>query len=215
MPSRYVVRSFTENCFYHVFNRGVEKRNIFQDQQDYKIFQYYLGAYLLPPHQAVQIYPKLPLRLQSKNLNQELDLVAYCLMPNHFHLLLKQTNPNAISRFMKQLTNAYTFYFNNKYKRVGGLMQGRFKAVSIDSDELLLHISRYIHLNPLVANLTKDLEDYLWSSYKDYLAEKEDGLCKKESVLGNFSSQKDYERFVLDQEDYGRKLEKIKHFILD
>ena len=116
---------------------------------------------------------------------------------------------------MKQLTNAYTFYFNNKYKRVGGLMQGRFKAVSIDSDELLLHISRYIHLNPLVANLTKDLEDYLWSSYKDYLAEKEDGLCKKESVLGNFSSQKDYERFVLDQEDYGRKLEKIKHFILD
>src|SRR4030042_4414876 len=145
MPAKNVVRDFSENSFYHIFNRGVEKRDIFLDQQDHKIFIYYLTVYLYPLPKVLEVYPKLPIRLHNKNLSQEVEILSYCLMPNHFHLLLKQNTVNGISKLLKQLTNAYTFYFNQKYKRVGGLVQGRFKAVKILNDELLLHISRYIH----------------------------------------------------------------------
>lgn len=215
MPSRYVIRTFSENSYYHVFNRGVEKRNIFEDEQDYNIFKYYLSIYLLPKEIIAQKFDKVPFRLLNKNLNDQLELLAYCLMPNHFHLLLKQLTIDAISRFMKQLTNAYTLYFNNKYDRVGGLMQGRFKAVLIDSDEQLLHVSRYIHLNPITAQLTSKLGNYFWSSYPSYTNGKNDPLVKKGTILDQFNSSKDYRRFVSDQEDYAKKLDKSKHLFIE
>ena len=201
--------------YYHVFNRGVEKRNIFEDEQDYNIFKYYLSIYLLPKEIIAQKFDKVPLRLLNKNLNDQLELLAYCLMPNHFHLLLKQLTTDAISRFMKQLTNAYTFYFNNKHDRVGGLMQGRFKAVLIDSDEQLLHVSRYIHLNPITAQLTNELGNYFWSSYPSYTNVTSDPLVKKGTILDQFNSSKDYKRFVSDQEDYAKELDKSKHLFIE
>lgn len=215
MPSRYVIRSFSENSYYHTFNRGVEKRKIFQDEQDYNIFIYYLSVYLLPIDDLFQTFPKTPTRLLNKNLSKEVELIAFCLMPNHFHLLLKQLPVDGVSRFIKQLTNAYTLYFNNKYKRVGGLMQGRFGAVPIDSDEQLLHVSRYIHLNPIVSKLVGDLDDYRWSSYHSYISKNKDLLINNSDVLNHFSSTKDYERFVLDQEDYAKELDTIKHLLID
>lgn len=133
MPSKYVVRNFSENSYYHVFNRGVEKRNIFLDEKDYRFFETYLSIYLNPLKRVLEKYPDLPLRLHNKNLSKEVKLMAYCLMPNHFHLLLKQKTKDGISKLLKQITNAYTLYFNQKNKRVGGLMQGRFKAAQISS----------------------------------------------------------------------------------
>ena len=118
---------------------------------------------------------------------------------------------------MKQLINAYTLYYNKKYKRLGSLLQGRFKAVSVVSDDLLLHISRYIHLNPLIANLVKNLEDYSWSSYPEYLNNQTQDrfLCKKEIILAHFPNKESYKQFVLDQENYSRELDKIKNLLID
>lgn len=217
MPSPFIVRSFAENHCYHVFNRGVEKRIIFEDEQDYRMFRYYLSVYLLPTDTLVKFYPKTPLRLFSKNLCEEIDLIAYCLIPNHFHLLLKQRSIFAISRFMKQLINGYTSYFNQKYKRVGGLLQGRFKAALVNSDDLLLHVSRYIHLNPLIADLVKDLNRYPWSSFLEYVTDLDQDkvLCKKEIILSQFPNKESYKRFVLDQEGYARQLDKIKSLLID
>lgn len=215
MPSRYVIRNFSENKIYHVFNRGVEKRKIFMDEQDYNMFSYYLFIYVAPLEKILQKYPLLPLRLQGKNLSGEIEITSYCLMPNHFHLLLKQNNKDSISKFIKQLTNAYTLYFNQKYKRVGGLMQGRFKAVDIDKDDLLIHVSRYIHLNPVTAGLTKDIKNYKWSSLNDYLDNLDNYILNKNIILSYFSSPKDYRNFVLDQVGYAKNLEAIEHLLLD
>ena len=114
MPSKYVVRNFTEDSYYHVFNRGVEKRDIFLDDEDYTTLQSYLFKYLQPIEKVAEKYPDTPTRLYGKNLSEEVELVAYCLMPNHFHLLLKQNTKDGISKLLKQLTNAYTLYFNQK-----------------------------------------------------------------------------------------------------
>lgn len=215
MPSHFVVREFAENNYYHIFNRGYEKRKIFEDKSDYKIFCYYLFIYLNPLETVLKLYPDLPPRLQGKNLSNELNLLCYCLMPNHFHLLLEQKTKNGISKFMKQLINAYTYYFNSKYKKSGALLQGRFKAVRILTDELLLHISRYIHLNPKIAGLVQNLNNYEWSSYNSYINRSDDNLSKSGFILNYFSDAKSYEKFVADQFAYGKELDKIKHLTID
>lgn len=116
---------------------------------------------------------------------------------------------------MQHLINSYVHYVNTKYKRVGPLLQGRFRNVLIESDEQLMHVSRYIHLNPLVSNLTSDLKKYAWSSYPSFVGIGKDELCDGDLVTNYYKTREDYEKFVLDQEDYARELERIKHFILD
>lgn len=213
MPSKYVVRNFSENSYYHIYNRGVEKRLIFQDPLDYQIFIYYLFIYAVPLDKVLLEYPELPIRFYSKNLSLEVEVIAYCLMPNHFHLLVRQSTKNGVSKLLKQLTNAYTTYFNNKNQRVGGLFQGTFKAVEIDQLELLLHISRYIHLNPIVANLTSDYRHYKWSSLADYLDNK--NWCSTEVIFSAFKTTEDYLTFISDNLDYARSLANTKHLQID
>ncbi len=215
MPSRYRVREFAENEYYHVFNKGLQKEKIFLDKQDREILLYYLRVYLVNPDKIQAKYPRLPLRLQAKNLNSQITLIAYCLMPNHFHFLLKQTTKDAISKLMRQIINAYTLYFNKKYTRTGPLFEGRYKAVRIPSDNLLLHIARYIHLNPVVANLVDNPENFAWSSHKDYIMKANSDLISSNPILGHFKSLKTYQQFINDQITYGKELEKIKHLILD
>ena len=215
MPSRYVIRNFIDDGYYHVYNRGVEKRVIFLDEQDYNMLLYYLFIYLMPPKEIIKKYPNLPFRLQGKNLHGQIELIAYCFMPNHFHFLIKQRNKTSISKFIKQLTNAYTLYFNQKYKRVGALMQGRFKAVGIDNYDLLLHVSRYIHLNPVVSGLIVKPSDYEYSSYKDFTGEKGKIYCYTEEILGENMSSRSYQSFVIDQIGFAKELELIKHLVIE
>lgn len=215
VPSKYLVRNFEEHSYYHIFNRGVEKRKIFLDTKDFKIFIYYLFVYLKSLKDVLNIYPSLPLRLQSKNLASEVTLISYCLMTNHFHLLLKQTTKDGVSRLMKQITNAYTEYFNKKYARVGSLLQGPFKAVKITTDEQLIHLTRYIHLNPLIGSIVNNLEDYPWSSYKSFITGKEADLCDKQIILHRFNSTSDYEKFVLDQANYTKGLQKLEGLTIE
>lgn len=217
MPSHFIVRRFHENGYYHIFNRGVEKRIIFLDKQDYQMFIYYLFIYLSPLEKVLISFPALPIRLYNKNLYSQVKLTSYCLMPNHFHLLLFQNTTDGISKLIKQVTNGYTLYFNERYKRVGGLVQGRFKAVEVENDEQLIHLSRYIHLNPLIAGLTDDLLQYPWSNYYNFVNLMKGGrsFFDAQPIIDLLGSSKHYKGFVEDQVAYARELDKIKHIILD
>lgn len=187
---------------------------IFLSAHDFKRFlrtiQYYILEGPKPKFSAFT-----PLTFILNQSNKIIELNAYCLMPNHFHFLIKQLRDEGITEFVSKLSNSYTKYFNTKYNRVGPLLQGEFQTVHIESNEQLLHVNRYIHLNPSVNLITKSLDDYLWSSYHEYTNERDNGFCIKEVVLEQFPSKKAYKEFVHDQEDYGRVLESIKHKLID
>jgi len=212
MPSRAI--PFINTEYYHVFNRGVAQMPIFHDKADYKRFMRTMLYYAVEgPKPRFSLFSPLgtPLDINKKLV----EIICFSLMPNHFHILLQQKRDRGITEFVSKLSNSYTKYFNTKNKRSGPLFQGEFKAVHIETDEQLLHLSRYIHLNPLVSFITKNLETYSWSSYKEYLGITDAATCFKEIILNQFKSLRDYKQFVLDQGDYGKKLEMIKHQTLE
>jgi len=202
--------------YYHIFNRGVNKNDIFFSDKDYKRFMATAIHYNYFTHKfpSVSSYDPVSSKLE-KMPKPKVKILAYCLMPNHFHFLIYQLEESGITWFMQHLINSYVHYANIRHNRVGPLFQGRFKNVLVDSDNQLLHLSRYIHLNPIVSDLTNNLENYAWSSYPSYVRGFNDYLSEPQNVLGNFKSSKDYRDFVLDQEDYARSLEQLKHHILD
>lgn len=212
MPSRVI--PLVNGEIYHVYNRGSEKRPIFDTRTDKKRFLKTLRYYQLEgPKPKLSHFSKLSL-IQPDPSKKIIEIICYCLMPNHFHLMLKQIKNNGITEFMGKVSNSYTKYYNTKHNRVGPLLQGEFKAVLVESDEQLVHLSRYIHLNPLVAFITKSLDEYEWSSYEEFISSL-DGICSKELVLGLFKSKKDYQQFILNQADYGKALELIKHKLIE
>lgn len=212
MPSRII--PFVNDQYYHIYNRGTEKRALFEGTTDRRRFLKTLRYYQIAgPKPKFSNYFKLEL-FKIDPSKKIVEILCYCLMPNHFHLLIKQLRDGGITEFLSKVSNSYTKYFNTKYNRVGPLFQGEFKAVLVESDEQLLHLSRYIHLNPLSAFLVKNLDDYEWSSFKEYTGGAV-GLCAKDGILGFFKSPKSYQQFVLDQADYGQTLESIKHQLID
>lgn len=205
---------FGNSEFYHTMNRGVEKRITFLDKRDYQRFLETTDYYRFKNPPTRFSFRNRPSILKKNSSNSVLvEIICFCFMPNHFHLLLKQVEENGISIFLSKLTNSYTKYFNTRHKRIGPLFQGSFKAVRIENDEQLIHTSRYIHLNPLIDYLVKDLRVYQYSSYPQFLGLK-DGFCKTHYALDHFSSPSAYEKFVLDQEEYGRTIKKIERLLL-
>ncbi|MCX6704229.1 MAG: transposase [Candidatus Woesebacteria bacterium] len=193
MPSRNSIKVYVAGGFYHIYNRGVEKRIIFEDEQDYKVFLKNLKEILSPPDPSAantifslrgQSYKAVKTPL--KNYSKEIDLCAYCLMPNHFHLLIKQMKRTSLEGFMRALMTRYSMYFNKRYDRVGSLFQGRYKAVLVENEIYLLHLSKYIHLNP--AEYAKDLVNS-YSSYADYLKLRQTRWIKPSFVLSFFNQQ--------------------------
>ena len=149
MPAKNVVKFYIPNSIYHIYNRGVEKRRIFLDEQDYKILLSYLKLYLSPKEESANEIINHDLKIDNKekiiselyklnNFYNKIELISYVLMPNHFHLELKQKNKKEIESFMRSLITKYSKYFNKKYERVGPLFQGRYKAVLINNTEYLL-----------------------------------------------------------------------------
>jgi putative transposase len=136
-------------------------------------------------------------------------------MPNHFHLLVRQCRDRGISTFAQRALNSYTRYFNIKYDRVGPLFQGKLKKVLVDDDGQLLHLSRYIHLNPYVDQLINKPGKYVWSSYKFYLTNQKNRLCEPKLILEMIGSNLDYKKFVEDYADYAKSLALIKHSQLE
>ena len=216
---------FANDEIYHVFNRGVEKRPTFTDKRELKraiqTINYYRYANLpfkLSKFLSLPESEKMKLLQNIETVYAKLvEIICYCLMPNHFHLLLKQKQDNGVSKFIANFTNSYTKYFNSKHERIGPLFQGIFGAVHIESDEQLLHVSRYIYLNPISSFLIKpeDLENYPWSSYPEYLDITSEHITAKEIILDFFPLKEKYKQFVLDQADYAQKLEQIKHLTLE
>jgi putative transposase len=177
MPAKNSVKQFIEDGYYHLYNRGVDKRIIFIDEQDYAVFLGYLKEYLAPPPNAGS---------DPHSLSLEIDLLAFCLMPNHYHLLVKQKSKNGITKLIRAICTNYVMYFNKKYQRVGTLFQGKYKAVLVDTDEYLLHLSRYIHLNPYPGS---DPKKYKYSSYNYYLKLKTATWLKPQEILSFFESK--------------------------
>ena len=183
MPVRKIV--FANDYYYHIYNRGVEKRIIFQNKKDYNTFLEILIYYLVPDKKwPKQIFSRKP----QVKISQGVSLLCYCLMPNHFHLLVKQKEDNCIVAFMNALGITYARYFNKKYDRVGSLFQGRFKAKLVETDEYLLHLSKYIHLNP-EEFYKKSILSYPYSSYRFYVDGGPKQFIDTETVLSYFSSE--------------------------
>ncbi len=208
---------------YHVYNRSIEQRPVFTNRREYSraliaVNFYRFGDPPLKLSKALVLEKKKREKLfhDLRKRKKLVEIISYCLMPNHFHFLLGQNLENGISKFLSNFTNSYTRYFNTRRKRIGPLFQGIFKAVRIESDEQLIHVSRYIHLNPVTSCIIEDrvLDSYPWSSLPEYLGTKR-GVCNREIVLGLFSSKEKYRRFVHDQIDYAKKLALIKHLALE
>ena len=213
---------FATGEIYHVYNRGIARAPIFKFSKDYQRFLELLNYYLYNPKMSYSHYA----RLDQKTKNQLMDrlkmniplveIFAFCLMENHFHLLIKQDQEHGIKILLSNMQNGYAKYFNTRHDRSGSLFQSMFKAVRIEDDEQFLHVSRYIHLNPVTAYIVeaKNILSYQWSSLTNYIDKQVFPFIKSEIILQLIGKNK-YREFVLDQVDYQRELDKIKHLCLE
>lgn len=215
MPVKNTIKNYVENGFYHVYNRGVEKRVIFEDEQDYTVFLYLLKFFLSPftnnlMHPFLEI-PNIVIRPRPlENLVEKVELHAYCLMPNHFHLIIKQITIDGMCSLMKKVCTCYSMYFNKRYIRVGHLFQGVYKANLVDKDEYIIHLSRYVHLNPLELTGFNPVS-YPYSSYQYYLGNKYADWLKTEFILSYFS--KDIKQARVIYRNFIEKSEEKSFFI--
>lgn len=222
MPYRKTI--FATNEIYHVVNRSIAQIPIFKETRDcqraLEVIDFY--RYIKPPL-SFSHYKRLPKEDKEKfieSLRKQktlMEIIAFCLMPNHCHFLLKQIEEKGISIFMRNFQDSYARYFNTKYKRAGGLFQSMFKAIRIETGEQLLHVSRYIHLNPVSAYLieVRGLENYRWSSFPEYINPSRSLFTNPDFILSFFKTKGVYKKFIFDQADYQRELEKIKHLVLE
>ena len=229
MPAKNVIKQYLVNGYYHLYNRGVEKREIFMDRQDEGVFLSYLKEYLTLKDtdklQAAFSDSRLSYGerieaaklLRMNNFSDSLDLLAYCLMGNHFHLLVKQTQERTIETFMRSLCTRYVQYFNKRHgNRVGGLFQSTYKAVLVQSEEQLWHLSRYIHRNPAMKGLS--LVGCLRpSSYQNYLGLVSQVWVKPGEILGYFAKSgfNSYESFVENDALEEESLARIPELLMD
>ena len=203
---------FLNDNYYHIYNRGADKRQIFSDNLDYVRFIHYLYEFndsknVFNCGRNIDGGPTSII----KERDALVEIVTFCLMPNHFHLILKQLKDGGITKFMRKLGTGYAMYFNQKNKRNGVLFQGKFKAIPIENDNYLIHLSRYIHINPIeftepdwktkgIKNWDEAgefLKHYRWSSYLDYIGIKNfPSIINKNVINSLFSGESSYENFI-------------------
>ncbi len=201
MPKRNLLKQYGEGEFYHLYNRGVAKMDIFRDKNDYEYMLYLLASHL----GTTEVIDKKGRQLN--NYSEKIDLVAYCLMPNHYHLFVYLKSQDGIEKLMRSVMTRYSMYFNRKYKRVGGLFESRFLASRITGESYFWHISRYIHLNPI--ELGVDYAQYAFSSVKNYIAGKNDEWLHPEWVM-DIGDSETYRQFLTDYESMHDLQKQIK-----
>ena len=208
---------FSEGEYYHIYNRGVDKRDIFMDKYDYDRFLLLLDICnsSLPIEVREVMKEKDIGGLTSGDKEETLaDIGVWCLMPNHFHILLKEKSGIGITKFIQKLSTAFTMYFNNKYERNGSLFQGTFKAKHIEKDEYLKYLFSYIHLNPVkliqsdwkekgiedIENAKDFLNNYEYSSYRDYINpnSSESRIINEKAFPEYFKSKNDFNNNLFD-----------------
>jgi len=186
---------FTNGEFYHIYNRGVDKRSIFSDKYDIdRFFQSMTEFNTVEP--IGSIYENSFKKSSKLDGDRLVDFICYCLNINHYHFILKQVTDGGISEFMKRLGGGYAWYFNNKYKRSGSLFQGVFKSVYINTNEQLLHTSAYVNLNNHVHQLGGETAKLVNSSWGEYTNGENGNFCNKDIILGQFKEAVEYKKFA-------------------
>jgi hypothetical protein len=202
--------------FYHIFNRGVDKRDIFTDTGD-------LDRFLQSMQEFNSVTPIGSIYEHSFAKNKEekeplVSVVCYCLNPNHYHFILKQNIDDGISAFMKSVAGGYTKYFNNRYRRSGSLFQGPYQAVHIEDNEQLLYVSTYVNLNDRVHQLGNPVSKLIRSSWREYTESVSPDICDKDILLGQFRDKDEYKAFALaslgDLIDKKRRDKEIEELLL-
>lgn len=210
---------FQTDNFYHIYNRGVDKRLVFNDKDDYFNFLIRLRDFNNDSVFEKRILAlKEPSSLIAKELGSlphQVDIIAYCLNSNHYHLLVKQLSGKGIEKFMHKIGTGYTNYFNKKYQRSGSLFQGKFKAVHIETDEQLLYTSCYINGNAEIHKISQAAK-WPWASYPDYIGRREGTLINKAIILKDFKNTEEYKKLTetIIKESGDRK-EEVKKYLLE
>ncbi|MBI5405798.1 transposase [Candidatus Kaiserbacteria bacterium] len=216
-----------EGEYYHVYNRGVDKRSIFNDREDIERFLQCMEEFNgVEPIGSLYENSFRPDQLggrASKLVVEEdsplVEFIAYCLNPNHYHFILKQIAERGIEKIMQRIGTGHTMFFNNKHERNGSLFQGRFKAVHIDSNEYLLHVSSYVNLNDRVHQLGGPASKLVRSSFGEYMDRGIKGICEKEIILGQFRNVDEYKKFALSSlksiVERKQEVEGIEDFLLE
>lgn len=203
MPSRNILKTDLAESYYHVYARGTNRQKIFREPDDFVKFLHLFERYLSLREAKSLAGVSFP------NYYNKLELLGFCLMPNHFHLLIYQRQQGAMSAFMHSLLISYSMYFNKKYKRTGPLFESRYKASLISDDTYLEHVTRYIHLNP------RDWRGYEYSSLPYYLQQISDEWIRPERVLSRFSTPTEYQQFVEDYQQNKEVMDILKHELAD
>lgn len=210
---------------YHVFNRSIADFRIFNDDNEFLRMIQLIRYYQIENELRFSDFIELEqvqvggfnsfFNIISKDKEPLVQIIAYCLMPTHFHLILKQLVDHGISIYLRNFQNSYSHYFNVKHKRRGPLWEGKFKNVLVDSDEQLNHLVRYLYLNPATARLVENPEEWSFSSYREYLGRVADGqaMCRFDDILEIEPAS--YRKFVNDRISYQRELAKIKKLLID
>ncbi len=192
MPAKNTIKTYVENAYYHIYNRGVDKREIFLDKQDCTVLLHYLKLYLSPPEALSHeefLFPRMLYKIKNLNLSKEIDLLSFALMPNHFHMQVKQYPKEGIEKLTRRVLTSYAQYFNKKYKRIGTLFESAYKGVLLENEEQFLYLSSYIHRNPM--RLKNPKFDFIeFSSYPYYLGAKNATWIKTNEILSYFRSSR-------------------------
>jgi REP element-mobilizing transposase RayT len=213
---------FANNEYYHIYNRGVDKRDIFMDKGDLKRFILFITEALVEKAKEAKPLARIP----NLFFGNFVELICYCLNPNHYHFILKQLKENGISRFMQSLGTSYTMFFNSKYNRSGSLFQGTFKSIHINTNEYLLWLSGYVNGNDRIhqksqkRGLTslKEVKPLECSSYPDYLGLRNGTLCNQKEmkiILDQFPNIKEYEKFVEMVIKESKKRKDVEKYLLE
>ena len=212
MPAKNLSRIDEEGIYSHIYNKGIEKRTIFNDKQDYETFQDYLRDYLTAPKDPDRIKENFKVHgqifrgttHQPKNYFNSVELIAYSLLPDHFHLLLHQKTRGSLERFIRSLCTRYSMYFNKKYQHTGSLFDGPYKSVHIKNEPHLLHLTRYLH------------HTGSYSSYPEYLGKRITSWVNTKIVLSFFGKgANSYKDFVEQNELSQKEKELIESFTLE
>lgn len=209
---------------YHVFSRSIANFNILNSMADYQRMLYLIKYFQLQKTPTKFSYFIALKSVQqfgffsyldsiTENDPKSVQIIAYCLMPTHLHFILKQLSSKGVSEFMSNVLNSYSRYFNTKHRRKGPLWESKFQNVRIENDEQLIHLTRYLHLNPVTAHLTEQPQDWQYSSYKEYIEKTDYSFCQYNDLLT--IKPKEYHKFVMDRKSYQRELAIIKKQLIE
>lgn len=192
MPRRNI--QFVKGSYYHIYNRGCNRERIFFNDENYDF---------------------LIRKFRKQSYRYGAAFISYCLMPNHYHLLLRQDHDVPLSEFVQKVFNSYAKAINVSQGRSGTLFEGKYKAILIEEDSYLIHLCRYIHRNPLDAKLVDDIDKWKYSNYLDWIGKRNDKLVDREFVGWYFKNGNEYRDFVLDYQSTKIKDEEFKKYLFD